>query len=135
MSYYHHGIFVGGNVGVIHYGGESKKNATIKVDDLRLFWGNKRLVRITYPQREPRDPNDVIETAVRLKDNPADWGEYHLLKKNCEHFATYCKIGIAVSTQVDKKIKSIFKKAKRTVCASSASSASGMSSAVALLKQ
>lgn len=113
MPYFHHGIFVGGKVGVIHYGGENKKDATIKDDDLKVFWGKKRLVRITYPNRKPRDPIDVIKTAEWLKDNPDKWGEYDLLKKNCEHFATFCKIGIAVSTQVHQKIESLLRNTER----------------------
>lgn len=133
MPYFHHGIFVGGNVGVLHYGGENKKDATIKDDDLKVFWGEKRLVRITYLNRKPRDPIDVIKTAEWLKDNPDEWGEYHLLKQNCEHFATLCKIGIAVSTQVHQKIKSLLRNTERTAVVLFAAGAS--SSVGALLNQ
>lgn len=105
MPYFHHGIFVGGNVGVIHFGGENKTDAKIKDDDLIAFWGTKRLMKITYPRRKPIDPKIVMDTAKELKDNPAKWGSFNLMNNNCEHFATYCKIGKAVSTQVNEKME------------------------------
>lgn len=126
MQYFHHGIYVGGNVGVIHYGGENKRNAVIKDDDILEFWGSKRLMKITYPKREARDPEDVIKTAKWLKDNPAEWGSFDLINNNCEHFATYCKIGKAVSTQVGEKIKIMVKNPKPiAVAALKASSLAG----------
>lgn len=126
VPYFHHGIFVGGKVGVIHYGGENKKAATIKDDDLTVFWGEKRLVIITYPNRKTKDPADVIKTAERLKENPDEWGAYHLFRNNCEHFATYCKIGVSVSTQVNKKISNLLEKTKRTVCVLAVAGASSL---------
>lgn len=127
VPYFHHGIFVGGKVGVIHYGGESKKDAKIKDDDLKNFWGEKRLVKITYPNRENINPDIVIKTAEELKKNPDKWGKYDLLKNNCEHFATYCKIGIAVSTQVNKKISSLLENTKRTAVVLAIAGASSLS--------
>lgn len=81
---YHHGISIYAEYCIVDYGGENKKDATTK-----NLWGEKRLVRISYPNRKPID---VIKTAKRLKENPNEWGEYNLFKNNCEHFATYCKL-------------------------------------------
>lgn len=81
--YYHHSIFICAEYCIVDYGGENKKDAT------KNLWGEKRLVRINYPNRKPID---VIKTAKRLKENPNEWGEYNLFKNNCEHFATYCKL-------------------------------------------
>lgn len=133
VQYFHHGIYVGGNIGVIHYGGENKTNAVIKDDDITVFWGSNKLMKITYPKRKARDPEDVIKTAKRLKDNPAQWGSYDLIKNNCEHFATYCKIGKAVSTQVDEKIKIMVE--NRKPIAATALSASGSAGAYSLFNK
>lgn len=83
-SYFHHGIVIHSEYGVVNCGGENKKDAATK-----NLWGEKRLVRINYPNRKPID---VIKTAKRLKENPNEWGKYNLFKNNCEHFATYCKL-------------------------------------------
>lgn len=112
MAYLHHGIFVGGSVGVIHFAGENKRNATIKVGDLKSFCEGHSLLKVRYLNVKPRDPKDVIEIAERLRNNPAVWGEYNLLSHNCEHFATHCKIGKAVSVQLEEKISRFQKNAK-----------------------
>lgn len=96
MLYFYYGIFVGGKVGVIYYGGENKKDVIIKDDDLKVFWGKKRLVRIMYLNCKFRDLIDVIKIVEWLKDNLDKWGEYDFLKKNCEYFVIFCKIGIVV---------------------------------------
>lgn len=112
VKYFHHGIYVGEKVGVIHFGGETKPDVKIKDDDIMVFWGSKTLIKITYPNGEDRDPKKVIRTATRLKNNPARWGKFDLIDNNCEHFATHCKIGKAVSTQVDEKIKMLIENPK-----------------------
>lgn len=113
MVYLHHGIFVGGSVGVIHFTGENKRNATIKAGDLESFCKDSILFKMRYLNVKPRDPKDVIRIAERLRKNPAEWGEYNLLSHNCEHFATHCKIGIAVSVQLEAKIRRFHENAKR----------------------
>lgn len=112
VKYFHHGIYVGENVGVIHFGGENKPDVKIKDDDIKVFWGSKRLIKITYPNVEDKDPEEVIWTAKWLKDNPARWDKFDLIDNNCEHFATHCKIGKAVSTQVDEKINMLIENPK-----------------------
>lgn len=92
VKYLHHGIFVGGSVGVIHFTGENKRNATIKAGDLKSFCKGHTLLKVRYLNVKPRDPKDVIKIAERLRNNPFEWGEYKLLSHNCEHFATYCKL-------------------------------------------
>lgn len=113
VAYSHHGIFVGGNVGVIHFEGENKRNATVKAGDLKSFCKGNKLYKVRYLNVKPRDPKDVIKVAERLRNNPAVWGEYNLLSHNCEHFATYCKYGKAVSVQLEEKIRRFLENAKR----------------------
>lgn len=112
MKYLHHGIFVGGSVGVIHFTGENKRNATIKAGDLKSFCKGHTLLKVRYLNVKPRDPKDVIKIAERLRNNPFEWGEYKLLSHNCEHFATYCKIGKSVSVQLEEKFRRFQENAK-----------------------
>ena len=38
-----------------------------------------------------RSANEVIKTAKYYLKNPQAWGDYDVIKNNCEHFAHYCK--------------------------------------------
>ncbi|XP_062609774.1 uncharacterized protein LOC134271588 [Saccostrea cucullata] len=108
IDYYHHGIFIGHKEGIIDFGGPDKKSATVRRVDLLQFtdYGRRRLVRITYPEKDQcLPPEDVVWYAEGLFENPHIWGPYDIIKNNCEHFATKCKTGIAVSNQVIQKIR------------------------------
>lgn len=107
IDYYHHGIFLGHEQGVADFGGNNKKDAKPRIVDLLQFtdYGKRRLVRIVYPDGQCLPPEVVAENAEKLVADPNRWGAYDLLKNNCEHFATKCKTGIAVSKQVIQKIR------------------------------
>jgi hypothetical protein len=107
IEYYHHGIFISHEEGIIDFGGENKADATVRQVDLLQFtgYGKRRLVRITYPDGQCLSPDIVVENAKQLLANPEKWGEYNALLNNCEHFAMKCKTGIAVSLQVIEKLK------------------------------
>ncbi|XP_020533454.1 lecithin retinol acyltransferase isoform X3 [Jatropha curcas] len=51
---------------------------------------------------------EVVQTAYRLLQD--GFGEYELIMKNCEHFATFCKTGKTQSAQVDKAIDIAFER-------------------------
>ena len=56
-------------------------------------------------------PVEIVQTRARaLLDDPDTFGSYHLLKNNCEHFATYIKTGVLVSAQIPDLLERIGKK-------------------------
>ena len=109
IEYYHHGIFLGHDKGVADFGGANKTEARTRIVDILQFtdYGKRRLVRINYPDGQCLPPEVAAANAEKLVEDPNRWGAYDLLKNNCEHFATKCKTGIAVSMQVIKRLREI----------------------------
>lgn len=107
IEYYHHGIFISAEEGLIDFGGPDKIQATVRSVDLLQFteYGRRRLVKITYPKGQCLPPRVVVDNAKRLLENPGIFGAYHMFINNCEHFATKCKTGIKISIQVIEKIR------------------------------
>lgn len=105
IDYFHHGIFLGHEKGVADFGGATKSDATVRVVDIMQFTirGERKLVRINYPNGGCLSPEIVVKNAEKLVESPDMMGVYNVLKNNCEHFATKCKIGLAVSDQVIQK--------------------------------
>lgn len=83
------------------------QEATVRQVDLLDFtsFGKRRLVRITYPENQCLPPDVVVKNAKELLQNRNKWGPYDALKNNCEHFATKCKTGIAISMQAIEKLR------------------------------
>lgn len=96
VKYFYYGIYVGENVGVIYFGGENKFDVKIKDDDIKVFWGFKRLIKIMYLNGEDKDFEEVIGIVKWLKDNLVKWGKFDLIDNNCEYFVICCKIGKVV---------------------------------------
>lgn len=117
FQYYHHGIFIGQEEGVIHFGGVNKANAGIKKDDLFAFIGvnfkpaNVKIFRIVY-QNVTLSPEMVINNAYWYWNNPETWKSFDILMNNCEHFATRCKIGTPASKQSIDTIKKFLRNPK-----------------------
>lgn len=107
IDYYHHGIFISAEEGLIDFDGPNKREATVRSVDLLKFTnhGRRRLVRITYPKGQCLPPEVVVDNAKKLLKNPHRWGAFDIITNNCEHFATKCKTGIAISNQVTMKIR------------------------------
>ncbi|KAK3607993.1 hypothetical protein CHS0354_009928 [Potamilus streckersoni] len=107
IEYYHHGIFLGHRKGVADFGGNNKRDARPRIVDILQFteYGKRRLIRLKYPSGQCLPPEVVVENAKKLVENPDRWGVYDLLNNNCEHFATKCKTGVAVSRQVIDSIR------------------------------
>lgn len=104
VKYTHHAIFISHKEGVIEFDGEDKNNATIRSRDFFKFKeGTTDVTIMKYPRPLPSE--HVVKTAKRFLENPGEFGSYDILTNNCEHFATYCKIGFKVSIQVTEKIK------------------------------
>lgn len=124
----HHGIFVSFEEGIIHLGG-IKPNVTVKQTDFLRFiqrMGDKKeLWKIIYDSCSPADT--VVERAQNFLKNPSMIGSYSLIENNCEHFATNCKLGTAISMQIIQKIRECYRspvKLFKTVFHSKDSSAS-----------
>lgn len=97
--YQHHGIDIGDG-SVIHY---RKPSEIIEQTSFETFSkGNKVYVR-KYPDGFSFIPEVVVKRSFsRLGEN-----KYNLLFNNCEHFASWCKIGISESKQVKDFIPTI----------------------------
>ena len=105
MIYYHHGIFLGHTIGVADFGTTNITidAATPRIVDILHFKGNRPLIRYIYTKC--LSPEEAARNAEDLTAEPQKWGRYDLIRNNCEHFATRCKIGRAVSFQVLKKLR------------------------------
>lgn len=85
----------------------------------------KELLKIIYDNCSSAEL--VIERARNFLKNPSMIGSYSLIENNCEHFATSCKIGTAISMQIIQKIRECYRspvKLLKTVFHSTDSSAS-----------
>ncbi|WP_408371530.1 efflux transporter outer membrane subunit [Paraburkholderia aspalathi] len=95
-GYTHHGIYAG-NGRVIHYGGfyHSVKRRPIEYIPLRGFAAGKG-VKI---QSEPDAIYTGIDAVERARSRLGE-DQYQLLTNNCEHFCTWCVLGVGRSEQV-----------------------------------
>src|SRR6478752_6359340 len=95
-GYTHHGIDCGDGT-VIHFSGEpgsAKHGACImRSTSLDFLQGGDLKVR-EYGRR------DDAETTVNRAESKLGATGYHLVKNNCEHFATWCCTGKPASRQV-----------------------------------
>lgn len=105
----HHGIFISPEEGIIHVAGK-KPNATVKKTDFYRFikdlGDQKELWRVIYETCSP--PEVVVDRAKQSFENSSSFGHYSILKNNCEHFATHCKTGVAISIEIIQKIRDCY---------------------------
>ncbi len=95
-GYTHHGIDCDDGT-VIHFSGEpgsAKHGAFIVRSTLHDFLQGGDLKVREYGRR------DDAETTVDRAESKLGETGYHLVKNNCEHFATWCCTGLAASRQV-----------------------------------
>jgi hypothetical protein len=99
----HHGIYVGDGSVVELYNNWKKRSGTgSDVPRIRRIslgeFANGREVKVRqYPPSECDPPHVVVERALsRLGEEG-----YNLFNNNCEHFATWCKMGEPRSSQVE----------------------------------
>lgn len=92
--YTHHGIELGENL-VIHYGrGLSDiKNAKVEIVSLETFANGKEVKFVDSPCSYSTE-----EITRRAKSRLGE-SRYDLLDNNCEHFANWCRSGVATSPQ------------------------------------
>lgn len=89
--YQHHGIDCGDGT-VIHL---RKRNEVITQSPFQEFTGGKKVYVKHYPLSFV--PDVVVH---RAQSRLGEEAQYNLLFNNCEHFATWCKLGYAYSQQV-----------------------------------
>lgn len=87
-------------VSVIDFGGTDKPSAQVrKIDILKFLDQNIGFVRFPHPIETCHPAKKVIELAESLLTNPKEWEPFGIIRKNCEHFATFCKTGESYCTQ------------------------------------
>jgi hypothetical protein len=90
--YTHHGIDFGDG-SVVHLSRASGKVCQVNLDD---FLRGRRLLSRHW--EDGYEPDIVLERAYSRLGEPG----YNLAYRNCEHFASWCKSGIAHSSQVKR---------------------------------
>jgi hypothetical protein len=97
LAYAHHGIYIGAGR-VIHFDGEplARRRACIREGSLDEFLRGGRLVRVS--SSSSLSPEEVVRRAQGAVHG--GFGPYRLLSRNCEHFASWCKLGRKRSVQV-----------------------------------
>lgn len=91
--YTHHGID-GGDGTVIHYTGTAATGRRVERSSLESFADGGDVYVRTYRCRLPTE--EIISRA----ESRLGMSGYHLLRNNCEHFATWASTGSAASRQV-----------------------------------
>lgn len=98
-EYYHHGIFISFEKGVIDFG--VGKNIKLRRVDIMRFndFGKRRLVKILHKDEDCLPPDTVVENAEKALKDPRSVGGFNIVYNNCGHFATECKTGRGVSNE------------------------------------
>lgn len=105
--YSHHGIYIDKDQ-VVHFSGEPKRKnrSQIEVTTLDKFINGSKTAKIKVVAYE-KDTIFDAETTIQLALEHLGDSDYHLMFRNCEHFATYCKTGKRESKQVKRAIISL----------------------------
>lgn len=100
MGYSHHGLYLGRNQ-VIHYTGfsDGRHKGTIAITTLEEFCQGEGFTLQTYPFRLYDHEESAKRALSRLGE---DW--YDILLNNCEHFITWCILGLHSSHQVNRAV-------------------------------
>lgn len=101
VGYSHHGLCIGHNQ-VIHYSGSllgQGQSGVIEIVSLDEFCQGNGYTIQNYPIRTYCREESVERAKARLGE---DW--YDVLLNNCEHFVTWCIMGIHHSQQISKLI-------------------------------
>lgn len=111
-GYTHHGIYAG-NGQVIHYGGfrHSAKRHPIEYIPLHGFAAGKNITVLPEPDAVYTGMDAVDRARSRLGED-----QYQLLTNNCEHFCTWCLLGVGRSEQVRSCLRNPWT-AIKTLCA------------------
>lgn len=99
-GYSHHGLYLGKNQ-VIHYTGfsDGRRKGTIAITPLEVFCQGEGFTIQTYPFRLYDHEESAQRALSRLGE---DW--YDILLNNCEHFVSWCILGVHHSYQTHPAI-------------------------------
>ncbi|XP_045191136.1 phospholipase A and acyltransferase 2-like isoform X3 [Mercenaria mercenaria] len=100
IGYTHYGIYVGGGK-IIHFDGSKDQNdAIIRIDDLHEVAGSSeyRVCNKLDQVHKPFLPTEIVSRAESM----LGYSNYNISFDNCEHFAAWCRYGIAASDQSRK---------------------------------
>nr|KAG5696932.1 hypothetical protein BaRGS_015896 [Batillaria attramentaria] len=87
---------------------KATRKASVQEADLLEVAGNSKAKKNnSKDSRFPPLPKDTI--VKNAKDKLGKTG-YHVVVQNCEHFASWCRYGVAVSDQAEKFLKSFLGK-------------------------
>jgi hypothetical protein len=97
LGYTHHGIYVGAGR-VVHYAGWSRALVCAPVQEVSVaqFAGGRLISVRAHPEARYGAAAIVARARSRVGED-----RYQLTRNNCEHFASWCVLGEARSTQVD----------------------------------
>lgn len=97
LGYTHHGIYVGAGR-VVHYAGWSRALVCAPVQEVSVaqFAGGRAISVRAHPDARYGAAAIVARARSRVGED-----RYQLTRNNCEHFASWCVLGEARSTQVD----------------------------------
>jgi len=100
-GYTHHGIYAGYGR-VIHYGGfhDSAKRRPVEFVSLHGFAAGKGITVQPEPDAVYAGIDAVERAMSRLGED-----QYRLLTNNCEHFCTWCLLGVKQSAQVRRGLR------------------------------
>ena len=107
--YWHHGVYLG-NGEVIHlYAVEGKADAKIRKCTINRFTSgyDDEIYRVEHQDTAVLSVDQTLEKAREVWAKRRNWRKYHLVRYNCETFATWLKTGIERSTQAEKAIRYI----------------------------
>lgn len=102
ILYKHYGVYIG-NDQVVHFAAKKEnetdaKNAHIQKTTLAQFLKGDQGYIETENINNAFSPQETVRRA--LSQVGLGKGQYNLVFRNCEHFARWCKTGIAQSQQV-----------------------------------
>lgn len=115
-GYAHYAIYAGFG-DVIHFAPEGKgdfKGVIHRANQNEFLNGQSfyHIVRFYPDQFDRYDDSDIRlyegYEVVRRAESKINQKDYHLLGNNCEHFACWCKTGIAESSQVKRMVSRDF---------------------------
>ena len=117
VYYFHHGIYTGKNMEVVHFHGEDKSSAEPRKVDLKKFDKGIGgiLFRVKYTGDQTLAPNQTVKMAEEYVSYPKDWSKYDIFFNNCETFATYLKTGEPRSEQGKAAWKRTLKVAEKLI--------------------
>ena len=108
-KYYHHGIYDKESLKVIHFTGESKEDAVPRKTEYSTFKGDRPIYRVVYGEGDLKclEVSETMKMAEDAVELGKKWKEYHIVRNNCETFATWLKTGEAVSQQAKEALQKI----------------------------